>query len=103
MATRLEQDVIYAARDGIGRPGADWFNRQDDRKRLRAALDALDAEPRKVSVCFDCQTTWSGTTRAFVEPPPNCARCGKVCTFGGWVLTEAEAGVLPPTKTDNAV
>jgi hypothetical protein len=46
MTTKAEQEVIDAARAGIGvgRPGVDWFNHQADRKRLVAALEALDAE-----------------------------------------------------------
>jgi len=45
MANKLEQEVIDAARAGIGvgRPGVDWFNHQADRKRLAAAFEALDA------------------------------------------------------------
>ncbi len=58
MANKLEQEVIDAARAGIGvdRPGVDWFNHQDDRKRLAAALDALDASAKAAAVpmCADC-------------------------------------------------
>jgi hypothetical protein len=59
---------------------------------METALRDAGYEP-KVSVCFDCKTTWVGKTgkEAFITPPPTCAKCKKVCTFGGWVMTEGEA------------
>ena len=56
MATELEQNVIDAARAGIGvgRPGVDWFNHQEDRKRLVEALAALDRFIERSSRCGIC-------------------------------------------------
>lgn len=72
-AERLRQEVIDAARAGVGvgRHGVDWFNRQLDRHRLADALKALD----EMVECphSDCGLPGStcGHPEAPIEPPPS--------------------------------
>jgi hypothetical protein len=82
MASKQEQAVIDAARAGIGsgRPGVDWFNRQDDRRHLVEALSALDAAV--------------GAPGETALTPPDmvaCEHCGKNIRFGGPFTGRAES------------
>lgn len=54
---------------------------------LESALRAAGYRP-PIAVCFDCQSSWSGTSQTPPVVVPTCSACGKPCTGGHWTLRE---------------